>query len=83
VKGERGVVGVKGDSGVVGGEEEKHELEEEPSCESDNMLSNSELKDDEDVSLRSKSRIGVGRGKREASVRFREGSESLRTISFL
>ena len=90
MQGEIGVVGVKGDSGVVGGEEEeeKHELEEEPppSYESDNMLSNSELKDDEDVSLRSKSRIGVRgreRGEREARFRFREGFESPRRISFL
>ena len=79
---------MKGDSGVVGGEEEeKHELEDEPpSYESDNMLSNSELKDDKDVSLRSKSRIGVrgrGRGEREARFRFREGFESPRRISFL
>ena len=84
MQGETGIIvvlGVKGDSGVVGGEEEeKHELEEEPppSYESDNMLSNSELKDDEDVSLRSKSSIGVrGRG------RAREGFESPRRISFL
>lgn len=86
MQGESGVVGVKGNSGVVGGEEEKHELEDEPSHESDNMLSNSELKDDEDVSLRSKSRIGVrgqGRGEREASFGFREGFESPRRISFL
>ena len=81
---------MKGDSGVVGGEEEeeKHELEEEPppSYESDNMLSNSELKDDEDVSFMSKSSIGVRgreRGEREARFRFREGLESPRRVSFL
>lgn len=80
IQGQTGVVGVKGDSGVAGGEEEgeKHELLEEESYESDNMLSNSELKDDEDAS---KSIIGVrGRGKR---FRFEEGLESPRMISFL
>lgn len=83
MKPESGVLGMKRSSGVAGGEAEKHELEDEPSHESDNMLSNSELKDDEDASLKSKSRIGVrGRG-REARVRFRfrKGFEVPRRIS--